>query len=114
LVELYQDINNYHHFTMDLQLFCGVQAVSNCVKINWTRKSYMQHAQRSKTRVNFNIPYKALPLYTSLVVKIKAFLNVEDEKTKKKTIEKKTIAWVNFRLFDYLKKLRTGIFNYLF
>ena len=82
-----------------MQLFCGNEPISHKVKIPQT-------VNREKDLLNiplnsmasFDVKYCDLPLFSNIIIKIKSFV----------LDKRKTIAWVNFRLFDHLKRLKTG------
>ena len=81
-------------------------------------------------KLTFNIKYKDLPLFSTIVFKINAKLkkiknnsdnkegnegkeinhqeNFKENKKKLKFRSTKTIAWVIFRIWDHNKRLKTG------
>jgi hypothetical protein len=95
---------------LDLQLFCGSECISSIQKILWKGIKTDVNAL-IRNHLSFNIKYCDLPLFSSIIFKIKAHIKIPKEKKKKeeKLFEKKTIAWVSFRLFDHLKRLKSGI-----
>lgn len=94
---------------IDIQLFCGSECISTIHKILWKGIKTDIRALIRK-HVCFDIKYCDLPLFSSVIFKIKALVVIPKEKKKKeeKLYEKKTIAWVSFRLFDHLKRLKSG------
>ena len=88
---------------IEAKIYCGREEVSKGIKFPW--KGHLSSASSNIQRtLVFDIMYSNLPIFSSLIIKFKALLKTEG----KKEIEKKTIAWLSFRLFDHLKFLKTG------
>jgi hypothetical protein len=91
-------------FEVEAKIYCGIEEVSKGIKFPWKGELSSTSSMLQRTLI-FDILYCNLPIFSSLILKFKALLKT----TGKKEIEKKTIAWLNFRLFDHLKILKTGI-----
>lgn len=86
-----------------LQLYCGSKPFSNPKQIKYTSQKKETHLS-IREKINFDVKYQDIPNYCTLSIKIKQVLF-----NKNKNISSlSTIAWVNFRLFDHNKFLRTG------
>ncbi len=92
------------------QLYCGSQEFSNPpIQIKWinkrkTEKDYFDCHPCFNKRIYFDTNYNTLPTFCSLLIKVK--LNIYDEKNR--LISNNNIGWVNFKLFDHNKNLKTG------
>jgi hypothetical protein len=87
------------------QLFCGQESYSKSTTYKWKGIEGQQSPIFNKDML-FGLKYKNLPLFSSLVIKIKQlFYNDKNE-----VINHKTIAWTNFKLFDHNRRLKTGIY----
>jgi hypothetical protein len=93
-------------FEVEAKIYCGSEEVSKGIKFPWKGQLSSTSSMLQRTLI-FDIMYCNLPIFSSLIVKFKALLKTKG----KKEIEKKTIAWLNFRLFDHLKILKTGNIN---
>jgi hypothetical protein len=89
-------------FEIMMKLYCGNKAISKSIDIR-VRKGRHNLNFLLMRRIYFDILYSGLPLYSSIIFKIKTPV-IEEKK-----VTKKTIAWANFRLFDYLRHLKTGL-----
>ena len=85
-----------------LQLYCGSKPFSKPKQIKYIAKNNEMKIV-FKQKVNFEINYQDIPNYACLSFKVKQA--VYDKTGKMESIS--TIAWVNFRLFDHNKQLRT-------
>ena len=94
-------------FEIEVKMFCGSECISNGFKLNWKGRNNNLTALFNRT-LKFDIRYCDLPIFSSLIIKFRTLVQVEESKNKKE-IEKKTVAWINFRLFDHSKLLKTGI-----
>jgi hypothetical protein len=56
---------------------------------------------------NFVLSYSEIPVHCNIIFKLKAKMFHKKENKYKY----KTVTWVNFKLFDHLKRLKTGIIN---
>jgi hypothetical protein len=93
---------------IEVQMYCGMDSVTQCHKLYWKGISNNPAALIKKILI-FDIKYSNLPLMSSLIVKIKIPVKASnDAKNEEKKLGKKTVAWTNFRLFDHLKKLKSG------
>jgi hypothetical protein len=96
--------NNSSMLTLEIssQIFCGNESISHKIKIikNGTFEFFSNI--ELNTLINFNLKYSDLPLFSNLIVKLNSLVKLNGE------TKKLTIAWVNFRLFDHLKRLKTG------
>ena len=92
------------------QLFCGSQEFSNNpIIIKWinkrkSEKDYFDCHPCFNKRIYFDTNYNTLPIFCSLLIKVK--LNVYDKQNH--LISNNNIGWVNFKLFDHNKNLKTG------
>ncbi len=107
--DIYQINGKLLGIELEVQLFCGNEPISQSQKYHWKGISTEPNALLGKN-LNFNIKYRDLPVFSSIIFKFKIPLKLpEKNKTDGKIFEKKTIAWYNFKIFDHLKRLRTGI-----
>ena len=92
------------------QLFCGSQEFSNPpIQIKWinkrkSEKDYFDCHPCFNKRIYFDTNFNTLPTFCSLLIKVK--LNIYDDK--KRLLSNDNIGWVNFKLFDHNKNLKTG------
>jgi len=87
-----------------MQLFCGSKAFSEPRYILYNGKINEKYLCINK-RIYFNTKYKDIPNFASLIFEIKSLCPISEE-TKK--LDYKTVYWVNFRLFDHTKSLKSG------
>jgi hypothetical protein len=90
-------------FEIMMKIYCGNKAITKSIHIPVKKYSHNLNFLIAR-RIYFDIRYSELPLYSNIIFKIKT--TVTEEKNKP---VRRTIAWVNFRLFDYLRRLRTGL-----
>ncbi len=107
--EIKYTVDNKLALELEVQLFCGSESISFSEKIFW-KGIPIDVTALIRKHLSFKIKYCDLPLFSSIIFRIKTTVKIPKEKQKKeeKTVEKKTIAWVNFRVFDHLKRLKTG------
>ena len=90
-------------FLEKAQIFCGSEPFSNPRSIKWVGLSSDQNPLLSK-RIYFSVPYKKLPMFASILFKVKLLRYNKSYQLMKH----ETIAWANFRLFDHNRRLKTG------
>jgi len=94
-----QNKSNSSSLEITMQLFCGREPISHEVCLSQTISPEKDLINIPLNfMVAFNVKYCDLPLFSNIIIKIKSFV----------LDKRKTIAWVNFRLFDHLKRLKTG------
>lgn len=91
---------------IEAKICCGSESISKPIKFPWSGSLTKISSQLYRTLV-FDIDYCNLAIFSSLIIKIKSLMKNQNTKNINE-IEKKTIAWMNFRLFDYSKLLKTG------
>ena len=87
-----------------IQLNCGNQPISKIKKITYRTDNSDLHPNFNK-RIYFDLNYNNLPPYVSVNITVK--YGIYDRN--KQPEGEKIIGWVNFRLFDYKKRLMTGV-----
>jgi len=90
-------------FLVKAQIFCGSEAFSNPRSIKWVGLSSDQNPLLNR-RIYFSVPYKKLPMFASILIKVKLLRYNKSYQLMKH----ETIAWANFRLFDHARRLKTG------
>jgi hypothetical protein len=91
-----------------VQIFCGAEPFSQPRMLKWRGTSSDQNPLFNK-RIYFDLKYKNLPLFSSILFKVKHLKYNKNYELMSHT----TIAWTNFRLFDHNRRLKTGKINYL-
>lgn len=86
------------------QLFCGDESFSKPKTIKWINKHEDNHPCFNK-RIYFDINYNNLPVFSSLLVKVKHNVYAKNNTV----VSNNIIGWANFKLFDHNKRLMTGI-----
>lgn len=84
------------------QIFCGNEPISHKIKIIKNGNFEFFSNTKLNTLINYNLKYSDLPLFSNVIVILNSLVKLNGE------TKKFTIAWVNFRLFDHLKRLKTG------
>ncbi|MCQ2817861.1 MAG: hypothetical protein MJ252_11405 [archaeon] len=87
-----------------LQLFCGAKPFSKAKQVKYTAKEN-EFILPFNLNVNFEVNCQNIPNYCSLSFKVK--MATYDKTGAMDSLS--TIMWVNFRLFDHNKQLRTGV-----
>jgi hypothetical protein len=91
---------------LKIQIFCGSEPFSNARMIKWKGLKDDKYPVLNK-RIYFDLQYYKLPMFSSIVFKIKKLLyNKNNDLT-----DHETLAWANFRLFDHNRRLKTGKIN---
>jgi hypothetical protein len=86
------------------QLFSGDIGISHIVKVIINASLTSEINSIIMHKFNFSLSYCEVPVHCNVLFKIK--IRVFNKKENKYKF--KTISWVNFRLFDHLKRLKTG------
>jgi hypothetical protein len=90
------------------QIYSGNHLINKMFPLTWKGLSNNITAL-IREDIIYDLKYSDLPLFSNIIFKIRSLIKVPHPKDKKKKcLEKRTIAWANFRLFDHLKRLKTG------
>lgn len=96
--------NEFVLLAIKVQLFIGSTKFSNSKIIKWSGISSDQNPLLNY-KCYFDVKYSDLPVFTNLIIHVKHVKQVK----KNEPFTADSIAWVNFRLFDHNKMLKTGI-----
>jgi hypothetical protein len=94
--------------SIKVQIYCGSNPFSNPRIIKWKGPSQDKYIPVDR-RIYFSLQYHNLPIFSSILFKIK---HIKYNKNNE-LFKAETIAWTNFRLFDHNRRLKTGKFYIL-
>lgn len=93
----------YYTLNLGIQIFCGSKEYTKCRNLEIQSTKIPTHNEIEKT-ITFDLSYKTLPMFASIVIKIKVILfNKYAE-----VVKVENVYWSNFKLFDHNRRLKTG------
>ena len=132
LQSLIENSSSLLTFQITFQLFVGKQAISEKAIIHTKALSYNNYISHFKNKNNYHInkdnekipqnilinktikfkdiKYNQLPLFTSIIINIDIVNNYKLN-NKFKDLDYIKLGWLNFKLFDHRRQLKTGLYN---
>jgi hypothetical protein len=99
-----EKLNEFHYkVKIKVQIFCGGKEYTKHKTIEWRSKFVPKNKHIGKL-IEFDLGYESLPMFASIVFKIKIVLF----NNKKQPIHMDNFYWTNFKLFDHNRRLKTG------
>ncbi len=93
----------FYKLNLKIQIYCGSQEYTKPRTLEW--KSLYFHKNRHIGKaIEFDLDYDTLPMFASIVFKIKFILFNKQ----KKPVKIDNVFWTNFKLFDHNRRLKTG------
>jgi hypothetical protein len=103
-----EKLNEFHYkVKIKVQIFCGGKEYTKPKTNEWRSKFIPKNKHIGKL-IEFDLGYESLPMFASIVFKIKIVLF----NNKKQPIHMDNFYWTNFKLFDHNRRLKTGIYIY--
>lgn len=93
----------YYKMIIKVQIFCGGQEYTKHKTIEWKSKFFPANKHIGKL-IEFDLGYESLPMFASIVFKIKLLLF----NNKRVPVSIDNFFWTNFKLFDHNRRLKTG------
>jgi len=97
----------YYKVNIKVQIFCGGQEYTKHKTIEWKSKFVPKNKHIGKL-IEFDLGYESLPMFASIVFKIKIVLF----NNKRQPVHMDNLYWTNFKLFDHNRRLKTGKISY--
>lgn len=110
-IELKNDYNCCGEKTKDFlyklniktQIYCGSQEYTKPRIFEWKSPYFHKNRRIGKT-IEFDLGYDILPMFASIIIKIKVILLDKQ----KQPVKIENLFWTNFKLFDHNRRLKTG------
>jgi len=92
----------FYKMNIKIQIYCGSHEYTKPRNLEW-KSNYFHKNRHIRKAIEFDLGYDSLPMFASIVFKIKVVLY-----NKLKQPIKSNTFWTNFKLFDHNRRLKTG------
>lgn len=98
----------FYKLNIKIQIYCGSQEYTKPRTLEW-KSTYFHRNRHIGKAIEFDLGYDTLPMFASIVFKIKLILFNKQ----KQPLCIDSLYWTNFKLFDHNRRLKTGNCFYL-
>lgn len=96
----------FYKLNIIIQIYCGSQEYTKPRTLEW-KSTYFHKTRHIGKVIEFDLGYDSLPMFASIVFKIKLILFNKQ----KQPVRIDNLYWTNFKLFDHNRRLKTGNLN---
>lgn len=93
----------FYKLNIKIQIYCGSKEYTKPRTLEW-KSTYFHKNRHIGKLIEFDLGYDTLPMFASIVFKIKVILFNKQ----KQPVRIEKLYWTNFKLFDHNRRLKTG------